>query len=268
MVPFREKQELVWQFIRHFCKYIKKKDLVNAVGVGNTFSFEIEPSETAALVDILVFHDYSETRRRMRGICDQMKVLSKKYGKSVINNEMCCLCRANPYDAAIEIHNEYNFGWYVFELMIGKNNWRYVHGIVYPDGTVRDPSIAAACLGFFRKRGEGILRPRVNQEGHAYLAIDMAVKAIANCAGRGRSGGDHSNDKVELLEAAEYIANLLEAGELILMNYPPSARIEAYLRDEGADLEEILDWVWELIGILKKACRIVDTGDEISDMRI
>jgi len=267
MVWFKERQELVWKFIRHFCKYMKDKDPGNAIGVGNTFSYEIEPSGTGELVDILVFHDYFETRKRVRDICDEMKALSKKYNKPVINNETCCLCRANPYDMAIEIHNEYKFGWYAFELMIGVNGWNRVHGIVYPDGTVRDPSIVAAVNGFFRNRGESALRPHVNQEGHAYLAIDLAKKAIANASNSGR-GGDRSQETGEMLEAAEYIANLLEAGEHVPMDYPPTARLAAYRDQEKINADELKDWIWELIGTLKKACHIVDFGEEIHSLRV
>ena len=70
---------------------------------------------------------------------------------------MCCLCRGNPYDLGIQLHDEYKVGWYLFELMISGNYWSRVHGVVYPDGSVRDPSIAAAIMGFFRNRGEDMI---------------------------------------------------------------------------------------------------------------
>ena len=175
MESFRAKQELVWQFIRHAIAHVREKDPVNALGVGNTYAYEIEPSKTAPLVDILVYHDYFETRSRVRNVCEIMKRLSEQYHKPVINNETCCLCRSNPYDMALEILQEYHFGFYVFELMIGNDMWRRVHGICYPDGTVRDPSIVAAVQGFFpqphllRAPGEcerGRLRRPRHPSGH------------------------------------------------------------------------------------------------------
>ena len=106
MESFRAKQELVWQFIRHAIAHVREKDPVNALGVGNTYAYEIEPSKTAPLVDILVYHDYFETRSRVRNVCEIMKRLSEQYHKPVINNETCCLCRSNPYDMAVEILQE------------------------------------------------------------------------------------------------------------------------------------------------------------------
>lgn len=259
METFRAKQELVWAYLRDMIAYMRKIDPVNALGIGNTYAYEIEPSGTAELVDVLIYHDYFETRKRVRDICEQMKALSEKYQKPVINNETGCLARANPYDMELEILKEYGFGFYVFELMIGSSGWNRVHGICYPDGTVRDPSIVAAVQGFFRNRSETALPSDVNQEGAAYRAIDMAVRAISGAVNT--HSGDHSGEAEELLEAAEMIANLLEAGEHVPMHYPPTAKVEAYRRQAHPNTEEIKDWLYELVETLKKACHIVGIGN-------
>ena len=264
METFRAKQELVWAYLRDMIAYMRKVDPVNALGIGNTYAYEIEPSGTAELVDILIYHDYFETRKRVRDICEQMKALGEKYQKPVINNETGCLARANPYDMELEILKEYGFGFYIFELMIGSSGWNRVHGICYPDGTVRDPSIVAAVQGFFRNRSETALPSDVNQEGAAYRAIDMAVRAISGAVNT--HNGDHSGETEELLEAAEMIANLLEAGEHVPMHYPPTAKVEAYRRQAHPNTEEIKDWLYELVETLKKACHIVgiaNTGSRI-----
>ena len=255
MQDIRYRQELVWEFIRHFCKYVKSKDSENAIGVGNTFIYETEASGTAELVDIIVFHDYFETRSRVREIYEQALALSKKYNKPVINNETCCIGRANNYDMVLELISEYPFGWYVFELMIGADVWNRVHGIVYPDGKVRDPSIVAALYGFYRKRDEGIILPDVNQEGHVNRVMELARKVLSKT--KNGFGGDHSRDTEELLEVCEYAANLLEGGELVPMAYPPTAKVEAYRRQEHPDADEIKDWLMELLEILRKSCHIV-----------
>ena len=259
METFRAKQELVWAYLRDMIAYMRKVDPVNALGIGNTYAYEIEPSGTAELVDILIYHDYFETRKRVRDICEQMKALGEKYQKPVINNETGCLARANPYDMELEILKEYGFGFYIFELMIGSSGWNRVHGICYPDGTVRDPSIVAAVQGFFRNRSETALPSDVNQEGAAYRAIDMAVRAISGAVNT--HNGDHSGETEELLEAAEMIANLLEAGEHVPMHYPPTAKVEAYRRQAHPNTEEIKDWLYELVETLKKACHIVGIGN-------
>lgn len=259
MEAFRQKQERVWSFLREMIAYIRKVDPVNAIGIGNTFAYEIEPSGTAELVDILIYHDYFETRGRVRQMCGLMKELGEKYHKPVINNETGCLARSNPYDMTLELLKEYGFGFYVFELMIGASGWNRVHGICYADGTVRDPSVVAAVQGFFRNRSETAIPTDVNQEGAAYKAIAMAMRAIESAV-NGHAGVDRSRDASDLLEAAEYIANLLEAGEHVPMHYPPTARIAAYRRQENPNTEEIKDWLYELVETLKRACHIVGLG--------
>lgn len=250
MKELRKKQEKTWEFIRHFCRYVKEKDPDHDIGVGNIFIWETEPSRTAELVDVIVFHDYSATRARLRDVLETAVSLGKKYGKPIVDNEMCCLARANPYDMSIEMHNAYGVGWYLFELMIGQDGWNRVHGVVYPDGTVRDPSIVAAICGFYRNRGAGALRADVGQEDYVERAIYYADRALRQTRRPRRR--DHSGDAGELLEACEFAANLLEAGELVPMDVPPTAKIAAYRRQENPDCDEIRDFLGELIETLKK----------------
>ena len=256
MELLRYRQEKTWEIVRHFCRYVKSKDQEHDIGIGNIFIFETEPSRTAELVDVIVFHDYFPTRKRMRDALEYAKKMGEKYGKPVLDNEMCCLARANPYDMSIEMHDEYQIGWYLFELMIGKDMWSRVHGVVYPDGTVRDPSIVAAIGGFFRNRSETAIRSDVNQEDYVKRVSILAERTLH--AARQNKGSDHSQDVENLLEVCEYAANLLEAGELVPMAYPPTAKIAAYRRQQNVDAMEIEDYLTELMGTLKKACHIIE----------
>ena len=216
-------------------------------------------------MDVIVFHDYSSTRARLREVLETARELGRKYGKPVVDNEMCCLARANPYDMAIQLHDEYGIGWYLFELMIGKDMWNRVHGVVYPDGTVRDPSIVAAIGGFFRNRGPDALRPDVNQEDYAERAIFYAERALRET--RRISGGDSSGDAEKLLEACEFAANLLEAGELVPMDAPPTARIEAFRRQETPDCDRIRDFLAELAETLRRKTRVFSPSDGFRELR-
>lgn len=266
MEELRAKQEKTWEYIRHFCKYVKSKDPDHDIGVGNIFIWETEPSRTADLVDVIVFHDYSATRARLREALDMSIALGKKYNKPVVDNEMCCIGRGNPYDMAIQLHDEYNVGWYLFELMIGEDGWNRVHGVVYPDGTIRDPAIVAAIYGFHRNRGASAVRSDVGQEDYVNRAIYYADKVLH--AVRRPRRYDHSVDAKELLEACEFAANLLEGGELVAMAYPPTAKIEAYRRMENPDCYEIADYLTELIETLKKSCHYVKEDNIFRELRM
>jgi len=77
-----------------------------------------------------------------------------------------CIARGNPYDVALEIAEEHKTGWYLFNLTI-QGYWGEIHGLFYPDGTIRAPAIIAAVMGFYRNRDLGkIIRPMPNREGY------------------------------------------------------------------------------------------------------
>jgi hypothetical protein len=250
-VEKNRRYEMVWKFVRHFVKFVREKDPVNALGVGHTFIEDTELSKTGDMVDIIIFHDYLETRSRVEATCKRAVELSKKYRKPIINNETGCLCRSNPYDVAIQMAEKYHIGWYIFELMIKEGRWQKVHGICYDDGTVRDPSIVSAILGFYRNRGETRVYPDVNQEGHAEKAILLAKRALDTRAALS-----------DLLEAAEYVANLLEAGELVPMACPPTAKIEEYREAKHVDYAEVRSFVYNLTTTLVEKCEML-SGDRI-----
>lgn len=94
----------IWKFVRHFCKFVKGLDPVNAITVGNWLAVDMESS--ADLVDVLSYHDYSTTLKGVTDAAELALSVGKKYGKPVINNETCCIARANPYDTVIQKMNE------------------------------------------------------------------------------------------------------------------------------------------------------------------
>jgi hypothetical protein len=244
-----EREAKVWSFVRHYCEFVRSLDPVNAITVGNTFIEDTEP--TVDLVDVISFHDYLETRARVEDTYLKAEALSQQYGKPLINSELACLCRANPYDMALEICERHHVGWYLFELMV-HGYWGDVHGIVYPDGTVRDPAIVAAIYGFHRNRDvSSRIRPNPNKEGHIHRALKLVEEALTDDPTVFRHRRKSSND---LLEAAEYCANLLEGSEMVAMVEPPTAKILAWRRqpEEERDVDAIRAFTYELAKTLKK----------------
>ena len=257
-----EHEARIWRFVRHFCEHVKELDLQNAITVGNTVIGDTEP--TVDLVDVISFHDYQQTRQRVESAYLLAEELSARYGKPLLNSELACLCRANPYDLALEICERHHVGWYLFELMV-RGYWGEVHGIVYPDGTVRDPAIVAAILGFHRNRDVATrVRPNPNKEGHVYRALNLVEEALTD---GNKVFQFHENTVFQhrkkstddILEAAEYCANLLEGSEMVPMIDAPTARILAWRRQPEAerDREAIRAFTYDLAQLLKKYSQIL-----------
>jgi hypothetical protein len=106
-------------------------------------------------------------------------------------------------------------GWYIWELMI-TGNWGTVHGVFYPDGTVRDPSIVAALMGFFRNRGGEVVEEVPDRENHVTDAVTKSKAWLADTNADWQAG----------LDLAETSANLLEAAQLVPIHDLPSRQVE------------------------------------------
>ena len=130
---------------------MKSKDPDRDIGVGNIFIYETEASKTAELVDVIVFHDYSSTRKRLREALEYAKKWERNMA-SPYSITKCAVLQELPYDMSIELHNEYQTGWYLFELMIGKDMWSRVHGVVLSGWDDPGSFHCFPISGFFRNR--------------------------------------------------------------------------------------------------------------------
>ena len=254
LAPEEKKQDRwndIDNFVRYYCKLVKKLDPKNAITIGHTFPKDLKMG--ADLVDVLCFHDYLGTRKQIEHSYSVAEDFSKKYNKPVVNSETGCIGRANPYDLALEICDEHKAGWYVFQLMIS-GYWSKIHGIFYPDGTIRDPSIVAAIMGFFRNRDiKTRIKPDPNQEGNAEKGIKMVEDALKQDS---RTFRNRQSSTDQILEAAEYCANLLESAEMVPMINPPSVKIRAWqaMDEQDRDVAAIKDFAYHLALQLKKDC--------------
>jgi len=178
------------------------------------FAYEPPMEENADVVDVLSFHDYSPTREELRHNLSAATTCAARVGKPVINTEIGCTGRANPYDMVIEEYSQAHVGFYIWELMITKY-WGNVHGVFYPDGTVRDPAIPAALLGFYRNRTTNAV-PEFPDREH------WVTRTVA----QGRTWLAATNAPyAEGLRLAEIAANILEANELVPMRDLPTREV-------------------------------------------
>ena len=198
--------------------------------------------EMADYADILQFHNYSETRDMVRDTIAKAKAFAEQVGKSVFNGEMGCVARANPYDVTLEEHMKAGMGWCIWELMIVRKGWGTVHGVFYEDGTVRDPSIPAAILGYFRNREDPFpeFPDREDKIGSVLTRIDQWKK-------------DGAKDFEAGIHIAEVGANMLECAQLAPMHVAPNYEVNQ-LRDTGdlKALKSLLDKYYALLKPYKK----------------
>ena len=94
--------------------------------------------------------------------------------------------------------------------------WGDVHGVFYPDGAVRDPSIPMAILGFFRERGLEAVLERPDREGRLTRTIADARRWLTDTNGDWQSG----------LDIAETAANLMESAQIVPMRELPTREVE------------------------------------------
>jgi hypothetical protein len=247
------RQDEITAFVRYYLGSVKKFDSVNALTVGYNYSYQLEGS--ADLVDVLSFHEYTTLRSTIEQSYKTAEDVSKKFGKPMLNTETACIARSNPYDVVLQISEQHKTGWYLFNLMI-QGYWGEVHGLFYPDGTIRDPAIIAAVMGFYRNRDlNTMIRPVPNREGHA----EKALKAIQEALGDDPNTFRHTTQSTDkLLDAAEYAANLLESAEMVPMIVPPSAQIQYWRQrpPEKRDRTAIREFTYDLGLQLKKWCQL------------
>lgn len=203
----------------------RELDPVTPVTIGAAFSDSM--IEMGEAQDVLSFHNYLSTRAAIRADIAKAKAYAVKVGKPLINTEIGCIARANPYDIALEEHMKANVGWYIWELMV-THQWGTVHGVFHPDGTIRDPAIVAALFGMFRNRAEDVMPAVPDREGAVTRAVADNRKWLADDNPGWEAG----------LDLAEISANLLEAGQLIAMYDPPTRTVEL-LRKGTPDMKAL-----------------------------
>lgn len=207
--------------LRLQCQMVRELDDDTPITVGHELKEHLD--STADLVDVIAFHDYLTTRKDIRQVYEYAgKCAAAQGGKPVINNETGCIGRANPYDVELQFCEEFHYGYYIFNLVI-EGFWAPLHGIIYPDGTIRDPSVVAAMFGFYRNRGKGRVLPQGNREEYATAAVERVKKALAVDKQSLFTKFEASTD--EILEAAEVCVNILECCEIVPMDDLLSARL-------------------------------------------
>ncbi|MBV9548696.1 MAG: cellulase family glycosylhydrolase [Alphaproteobacteria bacterium] len=187
------------------------RNYLTTVGCWNVACIEVAEPYT----DILTYHDYSPTRELIAANAMRAKTYAARVGKPVMQTEVGAANRASPYDMALREYYRIGMGTYIWELMIGKS-WGDSQGLFYPDGTVRDPVIAAAVMGIFRNEGNNRVLENPDRESWVTTPLQRGAKWLAAA----------SPDWNEGLEIAETEADMLEANQLVAMRFPPTLAVQ------------------------------------------
>lgn len=224
-------------FARRMADLVHRFDKNNLTTVGCFREACME--KMADYTDILSYHDYSPTVAEIDGYIAKAKAFSAKIGKPVVQTEMGCIGRGNPYDVALREYHKAGIGFYIWELMITKG-WGDVHGVFYPDGSVRDPAIPAAVMGIFRKNDAGFRLESPDRESWVTRAVTASKKWM----------DDPNPDWNAGLQAAELAANMLQANQLMAMREPP-VRTVAILRAGQPDIPALRKVVQQYVSLLE-----------------
>ncbi|HEX2907271.1 MAG TPA: cellulase family glycosylhydrolase, partial [Phototrophicaceae bacterium] len=248
---YQARYENLTRYVRRLCAIVRGCDPAGCLTVGHESVQHCIMSND--LVDVISFHDYLSTRYEIEKAILTVEVMSKEWRKPILNTETGCVGRANPYEVELELLHKHQIGFYVFNL-VSEGFWGDIHGLVYPDGTIRDPSVIAALFGFFRNRTENRILVNANKEGHAY----RAVKAVEDVLRVEQTALFMQKPKTtdDLLEAAEYCVNILECAEMVPMWDAPSAKIAIWRAQPEAerDVHAIRRFAYEMAKLVRENC--------------
>ncbi|MCQ2183052.1 MAG: hypothetical protein MJY89_06585 [Bacteroidales bacterium] len=216
-------------------KLFKEKDPDTPLTIG--FERVSSMIRMADYADVLQFHNYSETRDGIRDTIARAQAFADEVGKQVFNGEMGCVARANPYDVTLEEHMKAGMGWCIWELMIVRRGWGTVHGVFYEDGTVRDPSIPAAIMGYFRNRDN--VMPEVPDREDKIGSVMSRINEWKK---------DGASDWDEGIHIAEVGANMLEGGQLAPMHESPSWQVNQLAKSgDIKEMRTLLDKFYDML---------------------
>jgi hypothetical protein len=137
----------IWTFLDHFLDRVRAHDPRHPRCVGVESSALIP--KVLDKVEVLAFHDYT---RSLREDIRAVKDLAARHGKAAIINEVV-MRPGQTFAFAMPILEEERIGWCFWELVLGKTQFSRgadpIQGVVYPDGTYRDPAEVACIVGIY-----------------------------------------------------------------------------------------------------------------------
>jgi len=151
-----EGRKLIYEFLVHHCKLVRELDPTHPITVGVATH---DNSYVLDLVDVLSCHSYAPELEKFSENLMVTRKQAEDAGKPWIVSECCAPGWGSHYEMVMPELRRMGVGHTIWELMIGKIQFRNVSGLFYPDGTVRRISQIEAVMnkpavGFVEKSDE------------------------------------------------------------------------------------------------------------------
>jgi hypothetical protein len=181
-------KDKIWQFVRHFCGFLKSLDPVQPITVG--IAGRTDDSLVADLVDVLSLHSYRETGAELRRNLEETRKQAQTVGKPYLISECIAPGWGSPFEMVMPVIREQEIGYYFWELMIGKDQFRNITGVFYPDGSVRNKNHVRAIMADRYRQDMFEEKPRwdgvpINPFGKRYREVrglELALKTFERMA--------------------------------------------------------------------------------------
>jgi acyl-homoserine-lactone acylase len=129
-----EGKVLIDAFVAHYCQLVKSLDKTHSITVGVA---TWDNRDVLDLVDVLSCHTYAigaeAFRAEITATCNQAQAAGKPWIVSECGNPAA----GSTYEMVMPVLRELNVGHTVWQLVIGRDQFRSAAGLVYPDGMVR-----------------------------------------------------------------------------------------------------------------------------------
>ena len=126
--------EKIKQFLRHNLELVKQVDPTHAVTVGIAGT---DASDVIDLIDVVSIHSYAPTRAEYIQALETGRRQAEAVGRPWIITETGAPGWGNTYEMIMPILRDYDIGHVLWEVVIGKNQFRHISGLLYPDGSAR-----------------------------------------------------------------------------------------------------------------------------------
>lgn len=146
-----EGRKEIYEFLVHNCKLVCELDSTHPITVGVATH---DNSYVLDLVDVLSCHSYAPDLKTFHENLSVTRDQAKAAGKPWIVSECCAPGWGSHYEMVMPELRRMGVGHTIWEIMIGRIQFRNVSGLFYPDGTVRRISQIEAVMN---KRADGFV---------------------------------------------------------------------------------------------------------------